>query len=369
MKHVQIFSMAILCLGMLVFSQVFAIDSEKIEVTGLMAGMGQYQSLSDSDSGDNTTNGAYVFQPEINLNATDVDEFAVKFGFAAGNGLNGYSPFGVAPWAADMEEDVKNISGRNRDYLLTAWYKHDFVFGEANNVAIYLGIIDGTDFLDENIYSNDEFTQFMNQALVNGPNFFVPSYDSGIAMAWRRRAIKVHAVAMAVTQNEEGSAYNYYGAELEYHVSTAMGEGNYRTTLVNTSDDFASPSGQRGKRRNGIIFSFDQELGQSLGAFIRFGWQNDEAAITYENIASGGFDIKGHLWNRQQDNMGIGFAHVNGGNLDIEHTLVTELYYRVVLNDILAMTLDVQFVSENYREPNATTVDGFIPGLRLVAGF
>ena len=68
---------------------------------------------------------------------------------------------------------------------------------------------------------------------------------------------------MAVGENEVGNAYNYFGAELEYHINTGMGEGNYRATLVNTSADFEDPAGQGGKRHNGIIFSFDQQLGQS----------------------------------------------------------------------------------------------------------
>jgi hypothetical protein len=369
MKYACFRNIAFLCCGLFDFSPAVAVDSKQVEFTGIMAAAGQNQSLSNQEAGDDTTNGAYVFQPEISVKPTAVDEFAVKFGFAAGNGLNGYSPFGVASWAADLEDDVRNINGRNREYLLTAWYKHEFMFSESNHLAVYFGLIDGTDFLDENVYSNDEFTQFMNQALVNGPNFFAPSYDSGLALKWQRRSIKIHAVAMAVGENEAGNAYNYFGAELEYHINTGMGEGNYRATLVNTSADFEDPAGQGNKRHNGIIFSFDQQLGQSLGAFIRFGWQNDEAAIEYENIASGGFDINGGLWNRPNDNIGIGFAHVNGGNLEMEHTLVTEAYYRFVATDIMALTLDLQYLSENYHEPNGSTVEGFVSGLRLVAGF
>ncbi|MCG6969114.1 MAG: carbohydrate porin [Gammaproteobacteria bacterium] len=369
MNNTRLRRMAVALWGLLGYSSAFAEGSGEVEFTGLMAAMGQHQSLSDTNAGGDTANGAYVFQPEVMVKPTDADEFAVKFGFAANNGLNGYSPFGVAPWAADLEDDVRNINGRNRDYLLTAWYKHEFEFNESNQLDVYFGLIDGTDFLDENVYSNDEFTQFMNQALVNGPNFFAPSYDSGLAVAWQRHSIKIHAVAMAVGENEAGNAYNYFGAELEYHINTGLGEGNYRATMVNTSADFEDPTGQGGKRHNGIIFSFDQQLGQAFGAFIRFGWQNDEAAIEYENIASGGIDINGGLWSRPHDNIGFGFAHVNGGNLDMEHTLVAEAYYRFVATGILALTLDLQYISENYREPNAGTVEGFIPGLRLVAGF
>lgn len=353
-----------------VLSNASAVDGERVEFSGVMATAGQRQSLSDTEAANhNLTNGAYVFQPEVSVKPTQVDEFVVKFGFASGNGLNGYSPFGVATWAADLEDDVKNINGRNRDYLLTAWYKHQFVFTESHHLDIYFGLIDGTDFLDENVYSNDEYTQFMNTALVNGPNFFAPSYDSGVAVKWKRKAFKIHAVIMSVGENESGNGYNYYGAELEYHVKTGLGEGNYRATVANTSADFEDPDGNSGKRRNGIIFSFDQQLGQVLGAFLRFGWQSDNAAVEYENIASGGLDINGGWWNRSSDNIGIGFAHVNGGNLGIEHTLVAEAYYRWEVTPILGLTLDLQYLSENYRDPATSTLDGFIPGLRLVADF
>jgi len=369
MKTKKIHGIVTVCLGILASQQVLSAERGQIGVNGTMAGMVQHQNLSNTDAGNNTTNGAYVFQPEVTISPTDIDEFFVKFGFASGNGLNGYTPFGVSPWAADMEDDVKNINGRNRDYLLTAWYKHVFKLSGTNNMELYIGLIDGTDFLDENVYSNDELTQFMNQALVNGPNFFAPSYDTGIALAWRQPAFKFHGVGMSVGENDYGASYNYYGAELEFHINTAAGEGNYRATFSSTSADFEDTSGIGGKRRSGLIFSFDQEIGDQFGAFLRFGWQHDGAAIEYENIASGGIDIKGSLWQRSQDNIGIGFAHVNGGNLEIEHTLVTELYYRYVVNEIVALTLDLQYLSENYRTPNTSTLEGYVLGLRLVSGF
>jgi hypothetical protein len=40
-----------------------------------------------------------------------------------------------------------------------------------------------------------------------------------------------------------------------------------------------------------------------------------------------------------------------------------------MVSEVVALTLDLQYLSENYREPNASTLEGFVPGLRLVAGF
>ena len=89
-----------------------------------MAGAYQYQDFSEAAGADNAGKGALPFQPEISFKPTENDEIFTKFGFAAGNGLNEDSPFVLAPWVADLEDNVKHINGNSRNYLLTAWYKH-----------------------------------------------------------------------------------------------------------------------------------------------------------------------------------------------------------------------------------------------------
>ncbi|MBT3258966.1 MAG: hypothetical protein HN366_21270 [Deltaproteobacteria bacterium] len=159
--------------------------TDRFSIGGIISGAYQYQKVHTETGPDNRGKGALPFQPEFSFRPTDKDEIFAKLGFAAGNALNdGTSPFVLAPWAADLEADVKNIHGRGRDYLLTAWYKHTFQFSSDNTLALTGGIIDATDYLDENAFANDEHTQFMNEALVNGPNGFAPSYDLGGAVEW-----------------------------------------------------------------------------------------------------------------------------------------------------------------------------------------
>lgn len=71
----------------------------------------------------------------------------------------------LSPWAADLEDDLKDINGCGRDYLLTAWYRHGFSLAQDNRLNITLGIIDSTDFLDNNAYANDEYTQFHKRGI------------------------------------------------------------------------------------------------------------------------------------------------------------------------------------------------------------
>ena len=130
--------------------------NDKLSIGGIIAGEWQYQDLSDIEGFESEGRGALVFQPEISFTPTDSDEVFAKFGFGAGNGLmeEGQSPFFLAPWAADVQDDYKDINGRNRDYLLTAWYKHTFTFSEDHTLGLTGGIIDATDYLDENAFSN-----------------------------------------------------------------------------------------------------------------------------------------------------------------------------------------------------------------------
>ena len=344
--------------------------ADKVKFNGIIAGAYQYESVSEPSGTDDFGRGALPIQTEISIKPTGTDEIFFKFGFAASNALNTENHlFALAPWAADLEDDVKNINGRNRDYLLTAWYKHLFTFSEGHTLGVTGGIIDATDYLDENRYANDEYTQFMNEALVNGPNAFLPSYDIGGALEWEVNKFAVKGVIMQVGENDEGHAYNFYGIQMSYTLETPFGEGNYRVLVDVTSNDFSDPDGPNKESLKGAIISFDQALGEILGVWIRFGWSDDKAIVNFSDLYSGGIDINGKLWSREQDNIGIGYAYLTGGNQDIDQTHVAEGYIRFGLNEIFALTFDVQYLDDNYKECAGNDVDGWITGLRLTAEF
>jgi porin len=231
------------------------------------------------------------------------------------------------------------------------------------------GIIDATDYLDENAYANDEFTQFMNEALVNGPHVFLPSYDIGGAFEWEISNFNVRGVVMNVGENDEGNSYHFYGAQVGYTLSTPLGEGTYRVIVDRTSKQFLDRKGEDKENLTAVVLSFDQQLGDTMGVWIRFGWQDDKAAVDFEAIYSGGIDIRGNLWKRENDNIGLGYGYLKGGNLDIDQTQVFEGYYRLVLNDYLALTADVQYMKDDYKDSADSEPEGVILGLRATAEF
>ena len=357
--------------------------TEGFAINALLAGAGQCQDAAarlpaeNHDDGGrldtfgNICRGGMPVQFELDFMPTENDEFFAKLGWAAGNGLNTASPFQLAPWAADLEDDVQDINGRGRDYLLAAWYKHNFDLGGENSIGATLGIIDTTAYLDGNAYANDEYTQFMNEAFVNAANYNLPSYDAGAALEAAFGRYSVSVVGMNVGENDDGNNYNFWGVQLGWHPSFSLGAGDYRFMVMGTSKAFLDPDGVNKENRLAYGLSFDQALGDVVGVFLRIVAQSDDAAISYRALYSGGIDIAGSAWGRAGDGVGVGYAHLAGGNVDVNQTNVFETYYRAQLNDHFALTADVQYMSDSLEEadPRQKDPSGWIFGLRAIAAF
>lgn len=333
--------------------------NDTLTIGGILAGAYQHQ---DVEGDQNTGRGAVSFQTEISLKPSKHEEIFASLGFGAGNGLNDITSFNLAPWAASLEDDVKDINGRNRDYLLTVWYKYAFELGGDNTLWATGGIIDATAYIDENAYANDEYTQFMNGALVNAPNGFAPSYDMGGAVEWETANWDVTAVGMSVGANDNVNAYYFFAGQLGYKLDTAIGAGNYRVIGQITDHQFSNEQGGHEKLM-GAFISFDQELGDIFGAWIRLGWQDDKALVDYDTLYSGGINITGRWYGREDDNIGIGYAYLDG-NSGIEYTQVTEVYWRFVLTNNFAVTADVQYMHDKYEHDVDDSIEGFILGVR-----
>jgi porin len=297
----------------------------------------------------------------MGLRPTDNDELYVKLGFAVGNGLNEISPFTLRSWAADLQDDVQDINGL-WDYLLNAWYKHRFSLGEEASLDATFGVIDATDYLDDNAYSNDEYSQFMNEALVNGPQAFLPSYAPGGALALDVGRWSARAVVMGIGKNDDGNNVVFYGGQLGYRLETPLGEGNYRLLIVGANRAFLDPSGTREEFRLAGAFSIDQQLGETFGVFLRIGWQSDRAAVNYDAIYSGGLNIFGGAWGRENDNIGLAYGYLNGGNQDLRGTHVAEVYYRLAATEHFGLTVDAQYMFDGLRTGGGPR--GVILGLR-----
>jgi len=344
--------------------------NEKLAIEGTLTGVYQYGDY-DVKGMDNKDGGAAVFDLGINFHPTDADEFQVTTSFAAGNGLNRDNPLSLVPFADDLEDDLKNINGRNRDYLLEAWYKHTFTFSAQTSLGVTGGIIDTTAFIDDNAFANDETGQFMNEVFVNHRNVNLPSYDLGGAVELNVSNVSIRGVVMN-TKHEAGddlyTNYNYYALQLGYALDTSLGKGNYRIYGFTTSKRFEDWDEAGKERLKGIGISLDQELSPIVGVFARAGWQDDAAVIDHQSLYSGGVNINGKLWGREDDAIGIGYAYLVGADdSDIDNTNALESYIKFQLSKYNDVSLDVQYIDDNMKHDEDRK--GFIYGLRANAYF
>jgi porin len=339
----------------------------QLSINLTVAGAVQHQSVSNGPSADGATEGALPAQPEMSYRPWASGEFYAKLGFAAGNGLNPESPFHLAPWGADLQDDVKDINGRGRDYLLAAHYRHTFAFSSGDTVSLSAGILDSTDFLDHNEYANDEYTQFMNETFVNSGSYGLPSYDWGIAAEWERGAWTVHALAMQIGENDDGNTFTFAGLQVGYLVENDWGTGVVRAILAGTDHQFHGLGEERPVSRLAWGISVDQEMGENLGGFLRIGWQTQDSEVLFRSVASGGVEIKGRLFGRDRDRIGLGLAYLDGGNSIAESTVAVEGYYAFAVNDWFIASLDIQYMRDRNRE--GPSPRGWILGIRTTAQF
>jgi porin len=115
----------------------------------------------------------------------------------------------------------------------------------------------------------------------------------------------------------------------------------------------------------GYGLSFDQALGDHLGAFLRLAWTDHNGILDYRGLYTGGLQLGGGLWGREADTVGLAYGYLDGADTGIANTNVAELYYRFAANDFLALTADIQYMADDYN--TGEDIDGWIFGLRLVA--
>lgn len=269
-------------------------------------------------------------------------------------------------------------------------------------ITISAGKFSMADFFDDNNYSHDPRTQFFNWALMANGAWDYPAntrgYTSGVMVEYYRPKWQVRATSVMVPVIANGS-------KMEYVVGKAHAEAieicrsilinkkpgmirlvvaqnynrapSYRvgihaiqindTALLNVFAGNAEGTKYGGKKFT-LGISADQQINNSLGVFLRAGW-NDGKYATWafteiDQTMSGGLILKGDYWKRPSDNFGIACAingiskyHrdflANGGNgfiigdgkLNYGHEVILETFYAFPITHFFTITADYQFVN------------------------
>jgi hypothetical protein len=93
-------------------------------------------------------------------------------------------------------------------------------------------------------------------------------------------------------------------------------------------------------------------------------WQGDTAIIEHEAGYSGGVNINGKLWGRENDEIGLGYAYLTGADRsDIDSTNAFETYAKFKISKFVDTSLDIQYIVDNLRHDEDRK--GLIYGVRV----
>ncbi len=287
---------------------------------------------------------------------------------------------------------------------------YEFVPSDANQVeeeiptsriTITAGKISLSDFFDNNSYSHDPRSQFMNWSLMSNGAWDYPAdtrgYTEGIVAELVKPSWALRFSSVLVPRKANGLQLDYavtkaHSETLEFEkiwkvkhpvtirflvFHTLSQAPTYNTTLGEVKNgDSTSVDVYTGekewKKYGGVKYGFgvnaEKEISNTVGAFLKASW-NDGKTATWafteiDRSISAGINIKGNSWKRPNDNIGIaqvingiskdhqdflnaglyGFI-IGDGKLNYRPETVSELYYQAKIASSFFVSLDYQFVN------------------------
>jgi high affinity Mn2+ porin len=315
---------------------------------------------------------------------------------------------------ANVSDELAGLTGVNADALdddgdievAEAWYEHSF---KDDRVLLTVGKLDPVVYFDTNEVANDETTQFLADIFVNNIAVDWPDdYAGGFRLTIRPHPLlDINMGALEANGDFEDIFEDTFGMGEVHFKPKLFGDrqGNYRFYgWINGGDhekwwiprDVRWPYRYRlpgvepddlwrwkyqdriQDNETGVGFgvSFDQELSDTVTAFLRFGFQDGDIYEAKYSWSLGG-KIRGSLWNRPDDMLGVAYCqailsseyerflkHYDIHPGDEGHF---EAYYRYRINDHLAISPDVQIINNIAGSEEAHTVTVF--GLRGQVAF
>jgi high affinity Mn2+ porin len=265
-------------------------------------------------------------------------------------------------------------------------------YRDMDRITISIGKMSATDALDDNRYSHDPRTQFLNWALMYNGVWDYPAntrgYTYGGTVEFDTRYLSFNyglfgEPKVAQGQDIDPHILKAYGQAWEFEQRFTLGDhpgairelaflnhahmGNYREALALSpvAPDITQTRAYRFKYGFGL--NVEQEFAKNLGGFLRMGWcdgQSESWAFTeIDRTIAFGLSLKGARWRRPKDEVGaalvfnglsdahrdylasggLGFQ-IGDGALNYGLEQILELYYNLELREGMNVSLDFQEV-------------------------
>jgi hypothetical protein len=236
----------------------------------------------------------------------------------------------------------------------TAWVEHT-AFND--RLVITAGKISLTDYFDNNGVANNETAQFLAGAFVNSSVLGAPSNGPGMRVTTRLGDQLTFSLGYGSGDTSADNVLDHgYGiAELDYKLKIGELEGNYR---IYGSLDGSLPVVDGIKRVNenawGTGLSIDQQVTGQLTLFGRYGWHDEDVYLS-RSAWSAGFQYTGPIPQRKDDLVGFGYGQILINNASAREKLL-EAYYKIKVNDQLAISPHIQFLINPMADKSADNV-------------
>jgi high affinity Mn2+ porin len=286
--------------------------------------------------------------------------------------------FAVSSETEKVEDDANQLAGTR----------------PASRWTVTAGKFGVTDVFDDNAYSHDPRTQFMNWADWTPGAWDYPAdtrgYTWGIAVEYDEKDWALRLAAAAEPKvangleidNDLREAHSFMGEyDRGYQIAACKGEarfvlfynradmGNYRQAIeeANGATPDVTATRQVGRTKWGFAVNLQQEIGPKAGVFLRGSW-NDGAneawayAEIERSVTAGGV-LREPWLGRSQDEIGLAFMlndlssdhrdylaaggygfMIGDGRLNYGLEQIAELYYKALAVEHIWLTADYQFV-------------------------
>ncbi|MHB9119520.1 MAG: carbohydrate porin [Burkholderiales bacterium] len=260
----------------------------------------------------------------------------------------------------------------------------------ASRVVVTAGKLSALDIFDDNAYSHEPRSQFLNWSLMTNGAWDYPAdargYTEGVAAEYIRPGWAARLGVFAEPQEANGLPMNdnwsqAHGAALElekgYSLAGRAGKvrllafsnrarmGSYRTTLDMPAYALDITRSRQYSSKNGWGVNLEQSLSDAIGGFLRAGWNDGKteswAFTEIDRTLSFGALANGKAWRRPNDSFGAavalnglsrdhrdylaagGYGFIVGdGALNYGNESILEAFYSLGLAKGLGLSLDYQ---------------------------
>lgn len=264
---------------------------------------------------------------------------------------------------------------------------------DISRVTITAGKFAATDIFDDNAYTHDARSQFLNWAFMDSAAWDYPAnargYTQGFAVELNQEhwALRYGAFLPPMTIN--GNDLTFHGfdniaqvIELEERYKLYDQPGKLRLLAFWNRDrgaDFAdalalggdintaiADTRQYGTNKYGFAINAEQQLHENIGAFLRLSWNNgateDYMFTQVDESLAAGVSVNGAPWGRADDVVGIG-AVIDGVSSEQRQAIEAGYYGLIIGDGALAYSPEAAF--EMYYAYKINAYATFSPDYQL----